>query len=104
MAAIALGARGPEQGRSGLPEAASDQRRYHRSAAEGGAGSSELPVDEPGTFQIDLVGHDGGNPNGHFAFTLDAVELFSGWVEPRILLNKCKKLLSPPLEGAAFGQ
>jgi hypothetical protein len=53
--------------------------------------SSELPVEEPGTFQIDLVGHDGGNPNGHFAFTLDAVELFSGWVEPRILLNKAHR-------------
>jgi hypothetical protein len=50
--------------------------------------SSELPRDEPGHFQIDLVGHDGGNPNGHFAFTLTAVELCSGWVEPRILLNK----------------
>jgi hypothetical protein len=59
--------------------------------------SSELPVDQPGYYQIDLVGHDGGNPNGHFAFTLNAVELFSGWVEPRILLNKahrwCKEAL-----------
>ena len=53
--------------------------------------SSELPVEKPGTYQIDLVGHDGGNPNGHFAFTLNAVELFSGWVEPRILLNKAQR-------------
>lgn len=53
--------------------------------------SSELPVDEPGYYQIDLVGHDGGNPNGQFAFTLNAVELFSGWVEPRILLNKAQR-------------
>jgi hypothetical protein len=53
--------------------------------------SSELPVDRPGTYQIDLVGHDGGNPNGHFAFTLNAVELFCGWVEPRILLNKAQR-------------
>ena len=30
--------------------------------------SSELDVSEPGHYQIDLVGHDGGNPNGHFAF------------------------------------
>lgn len=50
--------------------------------------SSELPVGEPGHFQMDLVGHEGGNPNGQYAFTLDAVELYSGWVEPRILLNK----------------
>jgi len=53
--------------------------------------SSELPVDQPGYYQIDLVGHDGGNPNGHFAFSLNAVELFSGWVEPRILLNKAHR-------------
>jgi hypothetical protein len=53
--------------------------------------SSELRRDEPGHFQMDLVGHDGGNPNGHFAFTLTAVELYSGWVEPRILLNKAQR-------------
>lgn len=53
--------------------------------------SSELPVENPGTYQIDLVGHDGGNPNGHFAFSLNAVELFCGWVEPRILLNKAHR-------------
>lgn len=53
--------------------------------------SSELPRDEPGHYQIDLVGHDGGNPNGHFAFTLTAVELFSGWVELSPLLNKAHR-------------
>jgi len=53
--------------------------------------SSELRRDEPGHFQMDLVGHDGGNPNGQFAFTLTAVELYSGWVEPRILLNKAQR-------------
>jgi hypothetical protein len=53
--------------------------------------SSELNLSEPGHYQIDLVGHDGGNPNGHFAFTLNAVELFSGWIEPQILLNKAQR-------------
>ncbi len=53
--------------------------------------SSELSRDEPGHYQIDLVGHDGGNPNGHFAFTLTAVELFSGWVELSPLLNKANR-------------
>jgi hypothetical protein len=52
------------------------------------ATSSEVRVQEPGHYQIDLVGHDGGNPNGQFAFSLDAVELFSGWVEPRAMLNR----------------
>ena len=53
--------------------------------------SSELNLSEPGHYQIDRVGHDGGNPNGHFAFTLNAVELFSGWIEPQILLNKAQR-------------
>jgi hypothetical protein len=53
--------------------------------------SSELRSEEPGHFQIDLVGHDGGNPNGQFAFTLTAVELFSGWVELRGLLNRAHR-------------
>jgi len=53
--------------------------------------SSELNRQEPGHYQIDLVGHDGGNPNGHFAFTLTAVELFSGWVEPCSLLNRAHR-------------
>ena len=53
--------------------------------------SSELNLEEPGHYQIDLVGHDGGNPNGHFAFTLNAVELSCGWIEPQILLNKAQR-------------
>ena len=53
--------------------------------------SSELNVQEPGHYQIDLVGLDGGNPNGHFAHTLNALELSSGWIEPRILMNKAQK-------------
>lgn len=53
--------------------------------------SSELERIEPGHYQIDLVGHDGGNPNGQFAFSLNAVELLCGWIEPRILLNKAQR-------------
>ena len=53
--------------------------------------SSELNTREPGHYQIDLVGHDGGNPNGHFAFSLNAVELLFGWIEPRSLLNKAQR-------------
>jgi len=53
--------------------------------------SSELQRVEPGHYQIDLVGHDGGDPNGQFAFSLNAVELLCGWIEPRILLNKAQK-------------
>jgi len=60
--------------------------------------SSELRTPEPGHYQIDLVGHDGGNPNGHFAFTLTAVELYSGWVEPRSLLNRAHRWSKEAIE------
>jgi hypothetical protein len=60
--------------------------------------SSELNRDEPGHYQMDLVGHEGGNPNGHFAFTLTAVELYSGWVEPRALLNRARRWVRGAVE------
>jgi hypothetical protein len=52
---------------------------------------SELNVEEPGHYQFDLVGHDGGNTRGEFAFSLDCEELFSGWVEPRSLRNRAQR-------------
>ena len=63
--------------------------------------SSELRTEEPGHYQIDLVGHDGGNPNGHFAFTLTAVELYSGWVEPCSLLNRAHRWSKEAIQGVA---
>jgi len=60
--------------------------------------SSELHAEEPGHFQIDLVGHDGGNPNGQFAYTLTAVDLYSGWVEPRPLQNKAHRWAKEALQ------
>lgn len=52
---------------------------------------SELKVSEPGHYQLDLVGHEGGNPRGVFAFSLDCEELFSGWIEPRSLQNRAHR-------------
>jgi len=52
---------------------------------------SEVTAPEPGHFQIDLVGHDGGNPRGQFAYSLDAIDLYSGWVEPRVLQNRAHR-------------
>jgi hypothetical protein len=53
--------------------------------------SSELDRDEPGHYQIDLVGHDGGAPRGHFARSLNAMELSSGWIEPRVVINEAHR-------------
>ncbi len=49
---------------------------------------SEQPVNEPGHYQADLVGHDGGCARGEYAYSLDCIELFSGWSEPRALRNR----------------
>ena len=45
----------------------------------------------PGHFQVDTVGHDGGSRYGQFCFTINAVDVFSGWTESRALLNKAKR-------------
>lgn len=42
----------------------------------------------PGYFEIDLVGHDGGNSSGDFAQTLDMVDVCTGWTENAAIRNK----------------
>jgi hypothetical protein len=52
---------------------------------------SEVELTQPGHFQIDLVGHEGGVSRGEFAYSLDSMDLFSGWVEPRSLKNRAHR-------------
>ena len=42
----------------------------------------------PGFWEIDLVGHDGGNASGEFLFTLDATDVATGWTETVAVRNK----------------
>lgn len=35
----------------------------------------------PGFVQIDLVGHEGGDDNGEFHYSLDATDIAIGWTE-----------------------
>jgi hypothetical protein len=42
----------------------------------------------PGFLEIDLVGHEGGNPTGEFCFTLTATDIASGWTVNRSVKNK----------------
>jgi len=44
-----------------------------------------------GFFEIDLVGHEGGNAQGEFAFTLDFVEVKVAWTEQIAVVNKAQK-------------
>lgn len=43
-----------------------------------------------GFFEIDLVGHEGGNARGEFAFTLDFVDVKVQWTEQIAVRNKAQ--------------
>jgi len=43
-----------------------------------------------GFFQVDLVGHDGGDAKGDFCYSLDMVDVASGWDEIVAIKNKAQ--------------
>jgi hypothetical protein len=45
----------------------------------------------PGFCEADLVSHDGGDPRGDHAFTLDVTCVATGWTEVRILRNRAQR-------------
>ena len=45
-------------------------------------------IKDPGWIEIDTVSHSGPNASGIFAYTVNATDLFSGWVESRAVLGK----------------
>lgn len=45
----------------------------------------------PGYIAMDLVGHEGGNARGDFAFTLNMTDINTGWTEPCAIKNKAQK-------------
>jgi len=57
---------------------------------------SQIPIrtfadwneDKVGFFEMDLVGHEGGNAQGTFAFTLNMTDVKTGWSEQVALPNK----------------
>jgi transposase InsO family protein len=49
---------------------------------------SEWNEDTPGFVEIDLVGHEGGNPLGEFCFTLTMTDVATGFTVNRSVKNK----------------
>ena len=45
----------------------------------------------PGFVEIDLVGHEGGNPAGDFCHTLTVTDIATGWTENRAIRNKAQR-------------
>jgi len=54
--------------------------------------------EQPGFVEIDLVGHEGGNPSGDFCQTLDVTDVCSGWTETRAVKNKAQKWVFEAIE------
>lgn len=53
---------------------------------------------EPGYFQVDLVGHDGGQAGGDHCYTLTSTDPATGWCEPRAVRNKAGRWTTAALE------
>jgi hypothetical protein len=51
---------------------------------------AEHDENTPGFVEIDLVGHEGGNPRGKFCFTLTVTDIATGWTENRTVLGKAQ--------------
>jgi len=52
---------------------------------------------EPGFVQIDLVGHEGGDNNGPFFYSLDATDIATGWTESITVRSKGEKIVAAGL-------
>ena len=52
---------------------------------------SQWNENRAGFLEIDMVGHEGGDPHGDFALTLDATDVATGWTEMRAVRNKARR-------------
>jgi hypothetical protein len=51
-----------------------------------------------GFVELDLVGHEGGNAQGDYCFSLNVTDVFSGWTETRAIQNKAQVWVVEALE------
>lgn len=81
------------------PDRARWQSRGRSLTKPGSLLKSQIPIRtwadwddaQPGFVEIDLVGHEGGNPAGEFAHTLTVTDIATGWTENRAVRNKAQK-------------
>jgi hypothetical protein len=91
------------------PERRKHQHRGRAATKPGSLLKSQIPVRtwadwddaRPGFVEIDLVGHDGGNPAGPHAFTLTVTDIATGWTENRSVHDKTAKCVLAALNGIA---
>jgi hypothetical protein len=90
-------------------ERAKYQLKGRASTKPGSLLKSQIPVrtwadwDEarPGFVEVDLVGHDGGNPAGPHAVTLTVTDIATGWTENRSVPSKEAKCVLAALNDIA---
>ena len=80
------------------------RRRLHGTTKPGSLLKKQIPiqlsrynVQELGHGEMDLVAHNGGNPEGEFAHTLVETDLSSGWVEQEAFLGKAQRRVKQSL-------
>ncbi|HVX20284.1 MAG TPA: DDE-type integrase/transposase/recombinase [Acidimicrobiales bacterium] len=61
---------------------------------------SEWDEGRPGFCEIDLVGHEGGNPLGEFCFTLTMTDVYSGFTVNRSVKNKAAAHVTAAIDRA----
>jgi len=61
---------------------------------------SEWDEELPGFVEIDLVGHEGGNPLGEFCFTLTMTDVATGWTINRSVANKAAQGVTAAIDHA----
>lgn len=59
---------------------------------------SEWDEQRPGFVEIDLVGHQGGDPSGDYIQTLDMTDVCTGWTETQSVKNKARVLVFETLK------
>jgi hypothetical protein len=52
---------------------------------------AEWDQERPGFLEIDLVGHEGGDARGEFAYSLCCTDVASAWTEVRIVRNRARR-------------
>ena len=53
---------------------------------------------EPGFIEIDLVGHEGGDNNGAFHYSLNATDIATGWTETCTVKSKGERIVAAGLD------
>lgn len=63
--------------------------------------TEQWDVTKAGYLEIDLVSHSGANADGEFLYTLDAVDIHTGWVERQAVRGKGHQGILAALEAIA---